>query len=68
MARKPTQPKWRKQLRELAALDKVTQQTMADYLEVSKATVWRLLHYEDQPIKHRVVEAIEKMHVEAFGE
>lgn len=66
MAKKPTEPKWRAQLNELRTLREMTQSRLAEKLGVSQATVWRLLHYEDQSIKLKTAEAIERVHGEAF--
>ena len=68
MAKKPTEPKWRVQLNELRTLREMTQSRLAEELGVSQATVWRLLHYEDQSIKLKTAEAIERVHGEAFDE
>lgn len=66
MAKKPTEPKWRVQINELRTLREMTQSRLAEKLGVSQATVWRLLHYEDQSIKLKTAEAIERVHGEAF--
>lgn len=66
MAKKPTEPKWRAQINELRTLREMTQSRLAEELGVSQATVWRLLHYEDQSIKLKTAEAIERVHGEAF--
>lgn len=67
MAKKPTTPRWRVQLRELKSLPAMTLERLAGELGISTATVWRLLYSQDKDPKLKDYLAIQRLHADGFG-